>query len=70
MSIEQEWVCGNLKHSAEKTQIKHDTLMDTWQINTLLSSERFLNFRHAVLLLGVRERLELSNPKQGVRLQL
>jgi hypothetical protein len=55
MHVEQEWVCGNLKYSAQKTQYKHDTLMDTWKIDKPHSSERFLNFRHTVLSLRVRE---------------
>jgi len=43
------------KYSTQKTQYKPDTLMDTWKIDKLYSSESFLNFRHTVLLLGVRE---------------
>ena len=57
MHVDQEWVCvcvcGNLKYSTQKTQYKHDTLMDTWKRDNLHSSERFLDFRHTVVLIGV-----------------
>jgi len=49
------FVCGNLEYSTQKTQSKYDTLVDRWKIDKPHSSERFLNFRHTVLLLGVRE---------------
>ena len=55
MHVEQEWVCGNLKHSTQKTQNKQNTLMDMWKRDKLHSSDRFLNFRHTALLLEVRE---------------
>jgi hypothetical protein len=55
MHVEHELLCGNLQYSAQKTQYKHDTSMDTWKIDKPLSSERFLKFRYTVLLLRVRE---------------
>ena len=55
MHVDQEWVCGNMKYSTQKTQHKYDTLVDMWKRDKLHSSERFLNIRHTVLLLGVRE---------------
>ena len=54
MNIDQEWVCGNLKYSTQKTQYKRDTLKDTWQRDKK-HSRKIFNFRHTVLLIGVRE---------------
>jgi len=56
MHVDQEWVClWQSEIFYTETQYKTDTLMDKRKRDKPHSSERFLNFRHTVLLLGVHE---------------
>jgi hypothetical protein len=70
MGVDKDWVCDILTPSTEKTQYKHEPLMDRWKERSSIHATDFENFATQFYYQGHVRRLELSNPKHGFRLRL